>query len=429
MNYSKKYIDLWDNYYGHYTPLYCEAHRLFFVKNKAGDYIALTKSLFDYASEIVNTDLAFVMGQAKIIPASGNDKKWKWLENVLHENDWENMKYQVTVQGHVLGDTAVKIGRDEEKKMRIAPVDFTQKIDYVKANGKIVEWIYKWTDRLNSPAGEDTENTVDYEEHYSADRTQIYKTVGSKRELVADAPNNTGFLWFQHVPHVPSMKYGGVLGESEVESFQDNVDTINSLFSTIERIGWIYGNPKFLITGALQGQLNIDDNAWFIQDPTAKIALLEYKGDVIPSLRETAKDLREHLRERYFELVLSDLSNISGEALKTRFEKFKKKIGSYRERYFSFWTRVFQIMIKTEFGEKTELDFRIDAPEVVPENLTTSIETYIKLVESGILSRQSLSQKYGFDYDEEQKLIKEENATMGAAGDNSGKDLEALAGK
>lgn len=394
---TKNYNDLWIQYFGDYTEAYCKAHGLFVAYKSDGSLRALTRSLVDYASEIINTDLSMIFGEYFRIV--GNDSDVEALQEVLDLNEWDKLKYLFTLQGLVLGDTALKLGRDDDGQIRISIVSLLNDLSYRMENGEIVEWIYKWKRQKGSSNAGEYEEVI---ERYSKDRVVI-EIDGVRKEV----PNRYGEFWLFHVPNIPSMKYGSIWGESELERIGDTVDELNSTFSKISAIETIYANPKLLISGAAKTELTATDNAWFVPRE-ASIAFLEYKGQIIPAMLQKIDRLIDYLRNKCPELILNDLGSISGYALKLKMTKLEKKIEAYRDRYFSAFKKMFSLILKMKKGPEYEPEIDIEVGPIVPADKEGLVNQMATLLELGVISRQTIAETFNIDFEEEQKRIASE---------------------
>ncbi|WP_082128421.1 phage portal protein [Kosmotoga pacifica] len=397
---AKNYYRLWDLFYGDYDRQYCEKNQLFIDTDKQGRVKHMTKSLVDYAFEIISTDLSLIFGKGIELYDPDNEANTQRLEKILKFNNFDTLSKLMTLQGLILGDTAAKVGRDDNGKIRIGLVNFLNgDVEYVKQYGEIVAWIYKY--QMPHENG-----TIKVREVYTRDRVQIFYD----EKTVIDVPNRYGEFWFVFAPNIPSINYD-VWGESELERIGDTIDEMNSILSRITAIADVYAKPRIIAKNlADPGSLKREDNIWAVN--AEDIRILEYSGNVIPSLLQTYDRLENYLRNKCPELILNDLGNISGYALKLKLSKLIRKIENYRDVYFEAFKKIARLALMMDGVENPNIE--IKAGPVIPADEVEDLNRWIQLISMNLVSKETAAQALGIDWEAEQEKINKEIEMLAA---------------
>jgi hypothetical protein len=389
------YKQLWELFYGEYDLKYCVDRGLFYELKKDGSTIKhITKSLVDYPFEILNTDLSMIFGPEIRYIDENNDTATEKLK-VLHEdNNFDELARLAVLQGLILGNTALKVGRDDRQRVRTGLVNFLRgDVDFVMDAGTIIEWKYKYS----VPDGN---STVNVEERYRKDRTII--DIGGN---IKEAPNAYGEFWFKYAANMPSLN-SDVWGDSELERFADTVDEMNSYLSRIGAIADIYAKPRIIARKLMNPEsLQATDNLWAID--AEDISILEYQGNVIPSLLATYDRLENYLRNKCPELIMNDLGQIAGYALKLKLSKLIRKIENYRNVYFPFLESVSNLMLKMD--GVAEPNVKIRAQPVIPSDEVEDIQKWMQLVSLNLVSKETAAEALGIDWKQEKKRMDKES--------------------
>jgi hypothetical protein len=395
MHVTKSYAELFELFYGDYTERYCREHHLFVDYDTSGNVKNITRSLVDYAYEIIMTDYALVFGKRFEIKAE-NESAQDTLEKILETNNADGLFRLFVVQGLILGDTALKLGRDDAGNIRMGLVNLLQgRLNYRMEYGQVVEWVYEYEQKHN-------EGFVNVKEIYRRDRVQVYRD----DKLILDVPNRHGEFWLIHVANMPSLK-DPVWGESELERIGDTIDEMNSTLSRISAIEDIYAKPRVIASGIHDvSNLKQEHNVWAIPEG-AEFKILEYQGDVIPSMLRKYEMLENYLRNKCPELILNDLGNISGYALRLKLSKLIRKIENYRSVYFAGIKKACRLALRMA-GFDTDVEIHTDP--VVPADEMADLNKLITLLSMNIISKRTVAEALGYDFEKEQERIEEENA-------------------
>lgn len=393
----KNYNELFDLFYGEYTENYCKQKGLFIDYDSKGNLKHITKSLVDYAYEIIATDYSLIFGENFELVVPDNENATNRLNEILKQNNFEKTARLFVIQGLILGDSALKIGRDDNGQIRIGIVNLLNgTLNYVMEYGQVVAWTYEY-------AMKHQDSTLKVKEVYTKDKVQIY--IDDK--LVKDIPNRYGEFWLIHVANMPSLK-DPVWGESELERIGDTIDEMNSTLSRISAIEDIYAKPRIIASGIRDASnLKQEHNVWSTPD-NAELKILEYNGNVIPSMLKKYEMLENYLRNKCPELILNDLGNISGYALKLKLSKLIKKIKNYRSVYFDGIKKLAKLALAMDGVVINEVQVNVDP--VIPADEVEDLNKWINLLSMNLVSRQTVAEALGIDFEAEQKKITKENA-------------------
>lgn len=393
---DKPYSEYLELFYERYGESYCESNKLFIVKNKKGQVTQITRPLVDYADEIVSTDYILITG-TKMHIESENQKVAELLNEYMSTAEFNNVWNLYVLQGLILGDTFLKFAIDDEgvPVLSVARLD-NAVIKYVPTFNTVSMWIVEY--KAYNEQGE----VVYVREEYSKDRIRIL----IDDEVVKDIDNPYGDFWFIHVINKPSLR-NNFFGESELNIVYKTIDEINSTLSRMSAIEDIYANPKLVVAGLRDtNSLKKEENLWAINE-NASISILEYKGDILPSMLEKVKFLEDYLKSKNPELMLSHVKESTGYALKLKLLKLVKKIETYRKNYFTGLKRALKLILKY-YG--IEDDFKIVTDEIIPNDVLEDVQKFAQLKNMGIISKRTIAERLDINYDLEQKRIKKEEA-------------------
>lgn len=391
----KNYRELFDLFYGDYNERYCKDKHLFIDYDSAGDIKNITRSLVDYAFEIIMTDYSLVFGKQFDILVE-DEKAQQILDEISKRSNLQTLVRLFVMQGLILGDSAMKVGRDDNGDVRVGFVNLLNgTLNYKMQYGQVVEWIYEY-DQPHENA------FVHVKEVYGKDRITIYRD----GIPILDIPNRYGEFWLVHVANLPSLK-DPVWGDSELERIGDTIDEMNSTLSRISAIEDIYAKPRIIASGIQDiSNLRQEHNVWATPEQ-ADLKILEYQGDIIPSLLKKYEILENYLRNKCPELILNDLGNVSGYSLRLKLSKLIKKVENYRTVYFEGIKKVCKLALKMSSGIDTDVNIVVDP--VLPADELQDLSKLTTLLSLNIVSKQTVAELLGYDFEKEKKRIEEEN--------------------
>ena len=394
---AKNYQELFDLYYGDYDKDYCQKNHLFIDYDSQGNLKHITKSVVDYAYEIIDTDFNLILGNDFEIYVPENELATERLNEILSENNFDKLLRLFVIQGLILGDTALKLGRDDSGNIRIGIVNFIKgTVSYEMEYGQVSKWIYEYSMQHQN-------TNLNVREEYTKDRVQIY----FDGKLVLNVPNRYGEFWLIHVANRPRLD-DPVWGESELERIGDTIDEMNSTLSRISAIEDIYAKPRIIASGVKDAsKLKAEHNVWATPD-NANLQILEYKGMIIPAMLQKYDKLENYLRNKCPELILNDLGNISGYALKLKLTKLVKKVQNYRGAYFTGIKKMAKLALAMDGVVIDEVEIRTDP--IIPADELEDLNKWLTLIQAQLVARQTAAEALGYNYAEELKKMEEENS-------------------
>ena len=386
-------LQLMQSYLGIYTERYCLENNLFISydeKTQRPEY--MTRKIISLHEDIIDTDLNFIFGENQQILV--DNEYSDILEEILYENDWNSLKDLIVFQGLVLGTTGVRVGRDSQGKIRIGFVNLL-KHDLERVlddDGDTFGWYLR--------------HKVDgktIEEYFGKDK--YWRRIDDV--LVFETSNDYGIPWLFIIANKPSLNHD-FLGIGEWEAYRQTVDEINSSLSRMAAIEDIYATPRFIVTGAASIQVKKEDRLWALPNEAGEIKILEYQGNILDSILRKVEMLENSLKQKAPELMLNDLGNISGYALRLKMQKLEKKILKLRNTYFRKFEEMFGLVYQMATGfDYNEIYYTSDL--VIPANEEELMKKLTTLRAMGLVSTKTVLTELGYDFDEEQELLKDED--------------------
>lgn len=383
-------ITLMESYEGEYSEDYCKKNSLFISYTAAGAIKFKTRSLIDFQKDVIRTDTSFILGSWQTVN-SDKDGATDVLKAILDDNSWDKMKFSIVEQGLILGLTAIRVGRDQDN-VRFSLVDLTEtEIEPIEENGRVIGWELQWNQEGKY-----------IKEEFLPDSYKRYEN----SKLVLEAANQYEMPWLIVIANRTSITEDEWYGISEWEDIRNIVDEINSTLSRVSAIEDLYANPKLLITGASEADFTKDDNFFFVPDASGTINFLEFSGQVFPSILEKIRLMISTVKDKCPELILNDLGQLSGYALKLKLEKLNKKIGQLRQSYFAGFEQLFSLLYQMQ--ENTEADFEIVAEDAVPRDSEGLATELLNLHINRVISLKTMTEELGYNYDDEQEQLEKE---------------------
>lgn len=396
-------VKLMQSFLGIYTEDYCNENNLFIIYDEhhiTPEY--KTRKVISLHEDIIETDLNFILGEFQSLKVDG--EKDEKLNKILKENNWNSLKDLIILQGLILGTTGIKVGRDKGGNIKIGLVNLIKDDleQVLNSNGETQGWLLKYRIKNKNLS------SVQVEEYFGKDF--YWRKVNDKYE-VPPIVNNYGIPWLFVIRNKPSLNHD-FLGIGEWENYRQTVDEINSSYSRMSAIEDIYASPKFIVSGVANVQIEKKDKVWVIPNENGDIKILEYQGNVMDSILSKIEHLEQNLRNKAPELMLNDLGNISGYALRLKMQKLEKKINKLRDTYFSEFKKVFALIYKMETGTEKEFNIEYSSDLVIPKNEEELMKKVTTLRGLGAISLQTALSELNYDYEEEQRLIRKENSNI-----------------
>lgn len=394
---SVSYSDLLESFFGRYSETYCSDNGLFISKKSDDTVEYKTRQIVSYNQDVILTDLNFILGEWQEI-TSEDKNAVEDLEMILENNEWDKSQRLAILQGLILGTTALKIGVDANKKARVGLARLNEvTLTPVYDTGKVIKWILEYETK------QDKDSNKKIKEIFTE---TTYQRFENDVDITGKVPTNDRW-WFYVIQNRPSIDQSDDWkGESEWNAIRSLVDEINSIHSRIARIEDIYADPRFLITGINDiSQLQRAHKAWAVPEG-GSISILEYQGNTLDSMMRRIEILEKALKAKAPELIINDLGDISGYALRMKLSKLEKKINTLRTNYFKIFQEVFKTLYLLEY--KKEATFNIKADFTLPQDIEALLNELTTLHGLGAVSLETLATELGYNYQEEQKKIQKE---------------------
>ena len=390
----RSFTELIDVFFGNYSEDYCRRKGLFLAYDSTGELVAQTRQIVNYNQELVKLDAGYILGGWEEIVIADRPELKDVLLDILRDNNWQQVRLKTIIQGLVLGTTAIKIGKDEDGKIRIGTVPLSGALITKLDDG----WDIEWVTYVNNKA-------IKYREIFTDKAYARFKD----GKVETSIPNQYGvplmFMVANRTSVNPDLE--DWQGEAEWETILEQVDEINSIHSRISRIEDRYANPHIIVTGASSAELKKDANVWYNPNKEGHISILEYQGNVIDSMLRRIELLEVIVKNKMPELMLQDISaTASGYALKLKLQTLKKKIDGLKDTYFRIFEKIFELIILMETGQHVDVSYKTE--EAIPEDTDSILNEMITLNGIGVVSLRTIADSLGYDYDEERQMIADE---------------------
>lgn len=408
----------WDYYHG--DP----ARPLRVQPNRPDDNV-----LFDLPRQLVDTSVAFLFGDdLDITPDSESDAEesplHEWLEDCYRHASpgGDALLFQrLAVNGGVTGHAHAKIQTTDDGKLRVVVLD----PQAVRAKWHpddvedIVEYTITWTTVYEGkPAARrqvitraDTKQSWEIVDEVSVGADALWKELSRVTWAYPFAP----VVQCQNLP-CPNEYYG--LADLE-PSLLDLCDAVNRVASHVAKLVRVHGFPKTYTkgVGAVEEiQLGMDTILQLPSD-TAEIGYLHNPGDIAASLA-----LYDRLKEALFEQAripevatgrLKNTGQLSGRALKIMYGPLVDKTEAKRRTY-GHMIEDLSARLLVVGGKAADLEAAkcsIKWPEIVPSDPKEEAETLALHEELGVVSKETIAGKLGYDYAAERDLMDNEQAS------------------
>ncbi len=394
---NKPFKRFYDLFYNGYDLDYCKQRGLFYITDKLGNVKYITKTFVDYAHEIISTDFTLILNSNVKVQSKDADLE-EFLNNYVSTIDFQNFLNKYIMQGLVLGDTLIRFDIDNDGKPLLTVPNLTEtRLSYFKEGLKIVGWAIEYPTIID-------DQYVNVREEYFENGVNYYLN----GDLVNTVPydKNEAF-WLIHVINQPSL-FWDVWGSTDLENIYEAIDEINSTFARMAAIEDIYAKPKIIASGMRDfNVMKESDNVWLIND-NAEIQILEYKGSILPSMLDKIKFLEDYLKSMMPELLLANLRELTGYALKLKLVKLIMKINTYRRNYFGGLKKALTLVAKHSGFKEPVFEFVLN--DVIPNDEFQDVNRYAQLISMGIVSKKTVTDKLGFNYEVEQQNISKERS-------------------
>jgi Phage portal protein, SPP1 Gp6-like len=202
-------------------------------------------------------------------------------------------------------------------------------------------------------------------------------------------------------------------GESDLPNDILNLlEGINSVASRYNKIIRIHSHPKIYTTGIGSAKLDLAvDKVISLPNENAKLQALEMQSDLASTMALLEKLIELLAMQARIPLVAlgrpDNLGAISGVALQIRYQPLLEKNESKRLTYGDLLVELDQRLLSMggfDDGIATELHW----PDVMPQDLLAERQVWVIDEELGIVSKETLATKAGYDWDAESTLRAQE---------------------
>jgi len=420
----QKMNDAWDAYAGKLeAPL----------KKTKSDPNAKDNILLNLSGPVVDTGVSFLVGKPVQFEVDGGTEvdggeegeeestADQWLTECLKKAKMQSKLHMMALNGGVCGDVFVKIVPG-------------------KPYPRIVVWDSTSVDVVSAP--DDFEHVMQYKLQWNG-IDPVTKKACAYRQLVTEAENgqswtiadqksdpnikhwqpvgepvNWPYAWSPifHCQNLPSpCSYYGV---SDLEEHVVEVnDAINFVISNLARIVRIHAHPKTWGKGFSAKELEIGiDETIIIKSATGELQNLEMLSDLSSSLA-----LYDKLKAVMTEIVrvpevaagkLDSIGQLSGLAIQIMFQPLLQKNGTKQLLYGEMLSDLCARLL--ELGGQGE-DHTVDVewPDPLPSDPVATGAAAEGHQRMGIVSKDTLATKFGYDYSQEKGKIASEGQDAG----------------
>lgn len=259
-----------------------------------------------------------------------------------------------------------------------------------------------------SPHGAGSQIRSEYMDYIDAGS---FKLVPAKdgRDYAIHASPIPPIIEFAHLPH-PDDRYGH--GEVTQKDLQD---TINRVWSAINRIVRKHSDPVDVILGADVDDIEQGDDVMTVPQNDAKVQRLEMRGDLTAAVSTVEKLIETYLSVARVVLLkgeAKDLQRVTNASVRTLFVDALAKNEILRHSYGNAIERMVKLammMSGEPFAPKAaDLDIVCQWPEALPVDKTEVANINAILVPMGVRSKRTAAKAMGDNWAFEQAAIETE---------------------
>lgn len=416
--------------YATYADYYAGAHRkqLRVKEGQADDNIAL-----NFVGLVVNRGVAMLLGKGIGFDMEG-DANQEYIDAAWDVNHKDILMQKLAQFGGVYGTVFVKIlpdaltSTDGKIYPRLLAID--PMLMSVETDPEDIEQVTKYTMRYNVMMnGQMTARRETITPELSADGDPVSWLITNEY-----ANGATGGRWvlmygpvewqysFPPVVHWQNQPMAGqVYGRSDIGDIVELQDRVNFIASNISKIIRYHAHPKTWgrnTAGTSDKQTWGADEMIIFKGDDALIANLEMQSDLASS-KEYLMELRQALFDISQTVDLTSMSDKLGSltnfGLRVLFFDALAKLGAKQELYgeglmeLNYRMQVIGEVASPEYGS-------VNWPDPLPVNETEQVAADTFELEQKIASKETISKRRGYDWENEQERIQNE----AAMGDNVG---------
>jgi len=400
----------WDAYYGQGTPLLDRA------QDGEDDNVRL-----GLATTIVNKGVSLLLGTEDLPLQIVGDDEGTALDR-LNEGWPVGQRslalHQAAVNGGVSGQAVLRMHRNPLRVVVVDPATFEAEWDQDDIE-TVLEYRIQWT------------ALGDLGEPY-ARRTRF---LPGDTWLIVDERSTHGDVWDEIGREVWPFAWGPIFecqnlpapneywGMADLEAdVLDLIDAIDRVASRMARIIRLLGYPVPYITGESEDRVRMLDmragRLLTVPNQEAKVGQLELKADLTASVTMFDR-LRAALHEkaRIPEVASGKLENagsLSGVALKVLYGPAVELNGTKHLTYGPMFRTLVSRCLEV-LGQGKEREVTIPWPPVVPHDDQAALSTDESELRMGIVSKRTVAERRGYDWQDEQERIDEEREAAAEA--------------
>ncbi len=414
----KKIADAWDAYAGKLeAPL----------KATRSDPQGKDNILLGLTAPLVDTGVSFLVGKGVQFQVDGETEGTAndWLKDCLTANKFDTKLQLLALNGGVCGDVFVRLREPQPGLCKGFP-------RIINLDPACVEVVW---------APDDFEHVLQYKLQWNG-VDPVSKRVMAYRQLISEDPGgkswtlqdqvseensnvwtNTGaeetwaypFAPILHCQNLPAPN--SYYGQSDLEEDVVSVNRgINFVFSNMARIIRIHAHPKTWGRGIVAKELSIGvDETILLASKDAELKNLEMASDLTSSLA-----LIDHLKDALHEIArvpqiatgnFENIGQLSGLAMQILYQSIVDKTNLKRRFYGDLLSDLCtQLLV---IGKQGDHDITPQWPAVLPSDPaqeTAGLEADQRM---GIVSKDTLASKRGYDYQDEKNKIADEQQDLG----------------
>jgi len=392
--------------------------------NHADDNVSL-----NLIGKAVDQSLSMLFGESIKVDLGGvedTDPKQLWLDEAWHINKGEILLKRLGMMGADSGICYAKLIPEARERMgiaypRIVAMDpmymdiYTNPSDYEQ----VYQYVYEY--ETEDP---ESNKSIKFKQMIFIGETgkwiiEDYKTQpgGNKYELIAE-PIIWEYDWSPvlHWQNLPSV--AGVYGKPDItDDIIQLQDRINYAASNINKIIRLNAHPRWYATGFGSGQLATIE--WgpeqMLKLPSgSEVGSTEMQSELEGSREWVAyltKELYSIMRSIDVATVKDELGQLTNFGVRMLYQDALAKNHDKRDLYGEAIVELSRRMLEIggNYDESVE-PIRVIWQDPLPNNEKEEIEALSKDVEIGLVSKQTASQKRGYDWSTEQERIEQEQA-------------------
>lgn len=389
-------ITQWWNYY--------EGDQKKFLKIKDGDPDYNT--IVNLCARVVDQSVNFMVGTVPTFELQ-NQTTSDVLDAWLKVNDFEDFINDLMTMASVTGHAFVKLLKEDGQNVRPIVLD-TSLVSVFwdpKDKSKAVAYMITWTDSQNNQIRED---------HVCLGETwEIRSFTGKGNEWASIGVTRWPYPFSQIVEwkNLPSPR--GYYGKSDIESVVNLNDAYNFRLSNNNKILFIHAHPRTIAFGVGKDQLQKTavDGLWSIPDANARVENLEMQSDLESSrlnAHEIKADFFSDSQTVDLAVVKDKAGSLTNFGLKLLFTEALAK-NNKKRRLAGRGLANMLTCVGTLLGQSWD-GVKVIWGDPLPENRVEQVSNAKEEIAMEISSRQTQSERLGYDWDREQKQIADEKA-------------------